>query len=78
MKSWTGSQEQTELILEKLTHDQDVFGDTAAQVGVSVEGLTGIRAALFLRGTEDLQKWPFAHKRSSYCPTKLGSRTRLC
>lgn len=72
------SHEQTELILEKLTPNQDVFGDSAAQVGVIVESPTGVRAGLLLGDTEDLQKWPFAHKLSSYGPTKLGRRTGVC
>lgn len=72
------SHEPTQLILEKLTLNQDVFGDTAAQVGEIVESPTGVRASLLLGDTQDLQKWPFAHKRSSYCPTELGRRTRLC
>lgn len=63
----------------ELTCYYDVFGDTAARVGVIVESLTSVRAGLLLRGTEDLQNWAFgAQGLSAHFPSELGGRIGLC
>lgn len=66
-------------LTEELTCYHDVFGDTAAGVGVIVESLTGVRAALLLRDPKDLQNRALgAQGLASDFPPKLCGRTGLC
>lgn len=63
---------------KKVLTYHNVFGDTAAPVGVIVERLTGVRAGPLLGDPKDLQNWAFgAQGLSSDFPPKLRRGTGL-